>query len=99
MCCTNAMAVGALEDVMQYFHSLCDLRPSYSYFPEESKSILVVKGRDTGATEAFKVRTKAEVQVKNGNRYLGGFVRGRDMEEEWIREQVVTWGEAVKAVG
>ena len=49
----DAMAAGAIEDVMKYFHRLCELGPSYGYFPEESKSILVVKARDTREAEAF----------------------------------------------
>ena len=73
--------------------------PSYGYFPEESKSIRVVKARDTAAVEAFKVQTKANVKVTNGHQYLGGFVGDRDKEEAWIREQAATWGLAVKAVG
>ena len=95
----DAMAAGALADVMAYFHRLCELGPSYGYFPEESKSILVVKARDTAAAEEFKAETKAKVKVTNGHRYLGGFVGDRDMEEAWIREQVAAWGLAVKAVG
>ena len=44
-----------------------------------------MKLRDTGAAEEFKARTKAELWVTNGHRYLGGFGGDRNMEEEWIQ--------------
>ena len=65
----ETMAAGELDKVMQYFHRPCKLGTSYEYFPEDSKSILVVKARDTAAAENFKARTKADVRVTNGHLY------------------------------
>ena len=89
----DAMTAGALVDVMKYFHRLCKLVPSYGYFPEESKSILVVKARNMAAAEAFKVQTKAKVKVTTGHPIPWGLRR------TWIKEQFAIWGFAVKAVG
>ena len=39
----DASAAGNLDQVIKFFHKLCDIGPSFGYFPEESKSILIIR--------------------------------------------------------
>jgi hypothetical protein len=73
---------------------LQEIGPNYGYFPEQSKSILIVSqhnleaGRTTFADLDFKVTT--------GHRYLGGFLGDKDALTAWIQEKANNWAEAVK---
>jgi hypothetical protein len=55
--------------------------PSYGYFPEPTKSILITSPANKFEAElhfadlGFKVRT--------GHRYLGGFVGDEEIKQEW----------------
>ena len=95
----DAMAAGKLDRVMEYFRRLEVLGPAYGYLPEETKSILVVREDLTEVAKAAMVTAGAKVEVVNGHRYLGGYVGDAELEREWIRDKVVEWCEAVKAIG
>jgi hypothetical protein len=87
----DAMAAGKLGDVMRYFKRLEVVGKPYGYYPEETKSILVVPVKDTEVATEFKRVSKAAVVISNGHRYLGGFVGDKDLVRAWVVDQVEAW--------
>ena len=95
----DAMATGKLGDVMRYFKRLEVVGKPYGYYPEETKSILVVPKKDTEAVNAFKRESEAAVVISSGHRYLGGFVGDKDLERAWVVDQVEECKDAITALG
>ena len=90
----DAGAGGNFEAVMAHFRDLQLKGPARGYFPELTKSILVVAEKNVPrATEYFR---RMGIKVLTGNRYLGGFVGERGTERQWVRTKVEGWTESVK---
>jgi hypothetical protein len=89
----DAGAGGKFSEICRFFHKLQEIGPSFGYFPEPSKSILVVSQHNLEAAQtafpdfSFKVTT--------GSRYLGGFIGDDIALQTWLRDKVKGWEEAV----
>ena len=68
---------------MAYFRDLQLRGPARGYYPEPTKSILVVA--ETNVSRAKEYFRGMGIQVVTGSRYLGGFVREREAEARWIQ--------------
>ena len=86
------------KDIASFFSRLCQLGPNYGYFPEESKSILVVKESATMDATNFCTNNNLSFKVTNGCRYLGGCVREKHLEKEWIDGKVENWVESIECL-
>ena len=90
-------AAGANFSVLKHFlKRLEELGPQFGYFPEPSKSFLVVRTHNLeSAKTAF---AESGLNVVTGKRYLGGFI-GEDADHlAWIQEKTRGWEHAVKAL-
>ena len=70
--------------------------PARGYFPEPTKSILVVQPANVERAKA----TFAHLgfTIVTGARYLGGHVGTVESRDEWVREKVNLWSEGVEAL-
>ena len=68
--------------MIKLFLRLCKIGPNFGYFPEESKSILIVKKELEEETVLRLQKEGVNFKVFNGNGYLGGFVGDKDKERE-----------------
>ena len=76
-----------------HFQDLQERGPARGYYPEPTKSILVVAlGNVTRAKEHF---CGLGIRVVTGNRYLGGFLDDVSAEREWLVKKVEGWTESV----
>jgi hypothetical protein len=76
------------------FEELQEIGPAYGYFPEPTKSILVVQPEMVDqATEYFQ---NLNFKITTGSRYLGGFVGSRSSCEEYVKEKVFSWETSIK---
>jgi hypothetical protein len=72
----DAGAAGKFKAIKQQFAKLQEIGPHYGYYPEPTKSILIVSQNNlAAATAAFK---DSEFTITTGNRYLGGFIGEKD---------------------
>ena len=70
--------------------------PARGYYPEPTKSILVVApGKFSWAEEHFR---GLGIRVVTGHHYLVGFIGDADAEREWLREKVQGWTESVNVL-
>ena len=72
----DAGAGGKFGAVMAHFRDLQLKGPARGYFPEPTKSILVVSEQNLPRAKDYFRRMG--VQVVTGSQYLGGFIRERE---------------------
>ena len=60
--------------ILTFFNRLCELGPDFGYFPEESKSKLIVRGKDLERVKTGLEKSKSKLTLTDGSRYLGGFI-------------------------
>ena len=76
-----------------HFQYLQSRGPIRGYYPEPTKSILVVApGNFARAEENFR---GLGIRVVTGHRYLGGFRGDAAAEREWLEKKVQRWKESV----
>jgi hypothetical protein len=68
----DAGAGGCFSDLCRFFAWLQEIGPCYGYFPEPSKSILVVQEHNW--TTAKSTFANLDFKVRSRSHYLGGFV-------------------------
>jgi hypothetical protein len=86
---------GNFDSIWSLFKKLQEIGPHYGYFPEPSKSILIVpKHNLKAATAAF---TDLEFKVTTGSHHLGGFIGEKDARgDTWNKEKVENLIDGVK---
>jgi hypothetical protein len=89
----DAGAGGSFTDLRQFFLRLQEIGPAYGYFPEPTKSILIVRAHNR--REAKSHFHDLRFQVETGSRYLGGYIGSRADRELWVQEKVAFWTSAV----
>ena len=84
------------QQVHAHFQGLQARGPARGYYPELTKSILVVAPENVArAEEHFR---GLGIRVVTGHRYLGGFIGDAEAEQEWLREKVQGWTESVNVL-
>jgi hypothetical protein len=71
----DAGARAKVDEIERFFWRLCKIGPLFGYYPEPTKSILIVRQHNL---EEARLRFPA-FRVKTGNRYLGGFIAKRKL--------------------
>ena len=85
----NGSAFGGLEEVRTWLQEIDYSEPKYGYFPEPSKSILVVN--EKFIADAKTLLEPMGLTVVTGSRYLGGFVRQSSGLKDYVYEKVEKW--------
>ena len=82
----DAGAGGTFQQILEHFRDLQEWGPARGYYPEPTKSILVVApGNVARAEEHFR---GLGIRVVTGHRYLGGYILDREAEESWLKEKI-----------
>ena len=79
---------------LNFFSALEKHGPTFAYFPEPSKSVLVVS--ETNATKAKTFFREQGFKVRLGSRYLGGYLGNEATKSTWLEERIEDWVAAVK---
>jgi hypothetical protein len=87
----DASAAGTLKLIKEFFEELVQVGPKYGYFPEPSKSILVVSSNNQPLALNFVETNNLGFIVKTGARYLGGFVGEETDRNNWLEEKISEW--------
>jgi hypothetical protein len=89
----DAGAGGTFQNIRLYFEKLQEFGPPRGYFPEPSKSILIVRNHNKEKAEVcFK---DSGFKVVTGSRYLGGFIGDKAEQREWVLKKVQAWAAGV----
>ena len=85
----DASAGGTLFELRDWFNLLCSRGPAFGYYPEPTKSFIVVSER--WRNEANAVFGDLGIQVVTGHRFLGGFIGSHSEREEYVVSKVRRW--------
>jgi hypothetical protein len=90
----DAGAGGTFKGVRAYFEELQEKGPRREYFPEPSKSILIVCEHNKDVVKiAFK---DLGFTIVSGSCYLGGFIGKASDQQLWIQEKTEDWVASIK---
>ena len=92
----DSSCVANLKDLRVWFDKLCDLGPDYGYYPEPSKSFLVIDPSDLpSAQDLFR---DTGVQFVSGHRFLGGYVGDSQGSLEFVQSKVNNWVHCIECL-
>ena len=86
---------GKVEDVRKWWDLVTSHGPDIGYFPNASKSILIVKpDYYHDAQETF--RDTEVIVTKEGQRHLGAVIGTREFKDKYVSDKVKTWVEEIQ---
>ena len=86
----DSAAAGKLREIKKWWDILFEIGPKFGYFPNASKTILIVKDSQYDlATELFK-DTEIEV-TRSGERHLGAVIGSQKFRDEYVGGKVEKW--------
>jgi hypothetical protein len=89
----DAGAGGRFQKIRLYFEKLQVHGPPRGYYPEPSKSVIIVEEQNKKKAETcFK---DFGFKVVTGSRYLGGFIGEKADQREWVEKKAQTWADSV----
>ena len=87
-------AGGRFTNIMEHLRDLQAWGPAWVYYPEPTKSILVVAPGNVARAE-YHFRGLG-IKVVTGHRYLGGYIRDEETEGRYLAEKIKGWTESVE---
>ena len=87
----DSACVGTLSSLRMWFEKLCQLWPSYGYYPELMKTVIVVDKKDEESANAcFHNSGK---KIVNGYHFLGGFIGSKELTKQYIynEDKIDAW--------
>ena len=86
----DMLGLGKLEKLKLWWDSVERLGPDFGFFPNASKSVLIVKPESFDL--AKRIFEGTMVQVKDsGHRYLGAVLGSKQYEEQFVQGKVNEW--------
>ena len=80
-------AGGKITKLKNWWLKMCEIGPKFGYFPESSKSWLIVK--DTAVTIAAEVFGDTKINITSeGRRFLGGMLGSERFKELYVKQKV-----------
>jgi hypothetical protein len=92
----DAGAGGKFDRMRSQFLRLVELGPTFGYFPESTKSVLIVAQHNL--ERAKSVFADLDFKVSTGERYLGGFIGESSAQDEWLDRKIQHWSQAVTSL-
>ena len=83
-------AAGSVLNLKSWWEKLCTLGPKFGYYPEASKSWLIVKPKHKGAAATVFNNSKINITTE-GKRHLGAVIGSESYKEQYISEKINEW--------
>ena len=83
-------AAGKLDDLRKWWDTLTIIDPKFGYYPEPTKTWLLVKPYPPQRTNKTFSGTKIKITTE-GQRYLGGTVGTKEFKDNLMEEKVIEW--------
>uniref|UniRef100_A0A8D8V7C8 Reverse transcriptase domain-containing protein n=1 Tax=Cacopsylla melanoneura TaxID=428564 RepID=A0A8D8V7C8_9HEMI len=85
----DSACVGKLQNVKHWFDKLIEEGPKFGYFPEPSKSYLIVK--DVMNSAAHTIFQNVGVKIVDSHRFLGSIIGREEQKKKYVKEKVEVW--------
>ena len=83
-------AAGDLDSLKKWWEKLLQLGPRYGYFPQPSKSWLIVK--EERVEEALNLFSETNIQITcHGERHLGAVIGTAECKKKYVEDLVSKW--------
>ena len=86
----DSSAGGQLTDMKTWWDQLCTMGPKYGYFPQASKTILIVKERFEAKAKAIFGKSGIKISTR-GERHMGEVVGSERFKDEYVSNKVEKW--------
>ena len=83
-------AAGKLDNLRKWRDTLTIIGPKFGFYPEPTKTWLVIKPYASQQTNEIFSRTKIKI-TSEGHRYLGGRVGTDEFKDTYMEEKVMEW--------
>ena len=93
----DATAVGPLSSLLQWWRHLSSVGPDFGYFPNASKTVLIVKPEHLAAAESIFANTNIQITAQS-QRHLGAALGTRSFTGAYVSQKVATWTAEVTAL-
>ncbi len=87
--------VGNLSDIRAWWECRKKVGPDYGYFPNASKTWLIVKDGQLEKAKTTFLGTDVNT-TEEGKRYLGSAIGKRSFLETYVKQKVDTWVEELE---
>ena len=92
----NSGALGTFSRLETYYDSLTRQGPEWGYYPEPSKSVLIVRPENLKAGKNFRARHRFKVCA--GAHYLGGYIGDNKSKRFCLRERTLVWEKKINMI-
>ena len=93
----DCTAAGSISDVRKWWNEIFSLSPGYGYFPNGSKTYLIVKPEYE--EQAHTLFTGSDIKVTTrGHRHLGAVVGSAAFKDKYVRKHVDEWVNEVRCL-
>jgi len=94
----DAGSTSHFDAIEAFFKDLVKIGPDFGYFPEPSKSILlIVRSRNLLAARVFfNAQRRRGFQITTGHRYLGGFIGEVEKRDEWLSSRLLDFEHGIR---
>ena len=79
-----------MPELRNWFNQLCSYGPSFGYYPEPTKTFVIVN--EQWKSDAAAVFGNLGVQMVTGHRFLGGFIGSPKERHEYVMSTKLTGG-------
>ena len=93
----DAAVLGEMLKVKSWLDRLVTDGPKFGYFPEPSKSYLIV--HKDFIDQAQLLFGDTGVHIVEGRRFLGGFIGSKDSSSEYLQQKIIDWSDSVEKLG
>ena len=91
----DSSAGGQLTDMKTWWDQLCAMGPKYGYFPQASKTILIVKESFEAKAKAIFGKSGIKISTR-GERHMGEVVGSERFKDEYVSNKVEKWVQDVE---
>ena len=93
----DATTAGKLSNLCEWWECLTSIGPDYGYFPNASKTCLVVKGGYKDEAISIFKGTKVVI-TEEGKKYLGSAIGKQTFIEYYVQQKITTWVEELECL-
>ena len=87
----DASSTGTIKELYKWWTLLCELGPKFGYYPNSSKTVLIIKNKDL-ESEAEQLFQSTGIKISaEGDRHLGAVVGTSEFREKFVTEKVRKW--------
>ena len=81
---------GPIDQIRIWWNTLCRLGPKFGYFPEGSKSWIIVRENAKERAQTIFDNTKIKITT-DGQRHLGAVIGTANFKQNYMKEKINQW--------